>query len=1516
MNVKHLFVYFLVSVLAVAVTAQTADWKIIESQFSTDEIGVATYNVVNDFGAVADGETDNTAAFQQGLNKIGNEGGGTLYVPAGKYVIEGKLVVPLGVTLRGDWKKPVKGQAIEGTILMAYHGRGSSDYNESFITMEPTTQVSHLSIWYPEQKPNSIEEYPPAILMGRQGVWGNDYCNVRHVTLVNTYRGICSSRVNAGGCHNVHEAFGTPLYLGIEIDNLADVGRLEWIDFSPEYWAGSGLPGSPASGSNYKNWIYENGTAIMMRRNDWSFACFADIEGYSVGFSASPSMASLGGNLNGHNYGINLTNCKTAVYAEGIAESGIMFTRFNVVNCENGVVVADGAPGIIHVNNWNIDATKNAVLINETAGTKVVMHQTIVMQGKVDALGGVLMANNCDFNNEVPQINIDANSRALLTGNRFATTAEIIDNSLFGCIIDNSPVATPALPEFPELSVPVTKPARNVMYIATDAPFNAVADGITDNTAAIQNALNKAAADGGGLVFLPPGHYKVLGYLTVPAGVELRGATDIGTVPKKQGSILEVYADKGNPNGQPFMKLSERSGIRGLTFNYPEQDATLLPDMPEYPWCIQVTGSDVYLVNIGIRATMHGVDMFSYKCDNHYIDYLAGHVFKNGIKVGGGSEGGQIWNTQFNAIAYAYGAQSKFGEWPNSPADPSNNPLKDLAYAYSDDNCDFLIVGNCTGQILYNDFHIGSQRGVVFGDGNGGSPSGISLGMAVDGSKRALCYSSLGSGGFDMINSQIVSTGDLGEKTRYIETESGFTGKGRIFASNYWGSPNHGIFAEGGELEIVSANFRNAGREYFMDIKGISQLSFLNSYIGKNSLINEGAEPKVSMESCLVDAIDIDTINCALWKNNLPSTASFSPENVLDRSGWTAYSYNDNRNASSAIDGNTATRWSTLESQSPGQWFSVDVRTPRRFNKVILDTSESPNDSPAAYAVYISDDGINWGNPIKTGISGASVTIISFEPVYAQYVKVEQTGTKSGYWSIHEFYLYISPELVGDMDILDRTGWVAYSFNDNYNAQNALDDDITTRWSTVGPQESGQWFSVDMKSQVVFNRIILDASNSPNDWPAGYAVYVSADGTNWGYPVVTGQGYAAITTIDIPLVKTQYVKVEQTGTKGGYWSINEFYLGLYSDIPEPAGALDRTGWIASSFNENRNAQSALDGYSNTRWSTIGSQEPGQWFSVNMTKRVKFNKIILDSKQGPNDWPAGYAVYISNDGEEWGTPIKTGTTTRSYTEIYFDEVEAQYIKIEQTGTKSNYWSIYEFYLCNIPEPEYNADNTIDRTYWTPFAFNTNSPATNAIDGNLDTRWATIAVQTPGQWFAMDMGAPTKFTKIVLDSSTSPGDKPAGYAVYLSADGEEWGDAITTGRTFTPGITVITFEEVESRYVKVEQTGTTGGYWSIYEFYLYGQGATEPVSTEKIAERIESGQSPQPVSAYIADATLYIRGLSNNYPVVVNIYNLSGQRVFTASSVISDFDVSSLQKGIYIVEIIQDGDIYREKVIKNK
>ncbi len=567
----------------------------------------------------------------------------------------------------------------------------------------------------------------------------------------------------------------------------------------------------------------------------------------------------------------------------------------------------------------------------------------------------------------------------------------------------------------------VQKPARLQLYLATAAPFNAVGDGITDNTSAIQSALDKAASDGGGIVFLPPGKYKVTGHLVVPTGVELKGSLDLRTCPGTPGSTLEVYADRNNENGTPFLKLQERSGIRGLIFNYPEQLSTDLPDnIGKYPYTIQGLGKDIYILNIGFIAAYKGIDLFTNKCDNFYVDCLGGHTFKVATKVGGNSENGLLANWQFNVIYYAVGYSYRFGSWPNSI---ENTVAKETCYDYALNQLDFLVVDDCKNLTLYNNFGYGSQRGTVFTSSSGTGASGVALGHASDGARRGFCFESVAPDGFSLINSQIVALRkDANDDTScYLETTPSLEGKGSVsmYSCNYWGATNKALDLKGGTLNLYLSNFVNTGETGFARIANNAKLNISNAVIRPRNPLLSGTINNVSVSSSVTNNDGFSTQNVALWKNNLPFYSGFKSDAVSSRNGWIASSSVDNAEANLTLDGNASTRWTSgRQIDFSEAWFMVDMKEAWKFNTLILDHTQSANDFPESFDVYVSNDGVDWGSSIYSGQGiGGGTIVIPFADQTARYARIVlHANEKTQHWSIHEFYaLYIENDPVSSV---------------------------------------------------------------------------------------------------------------------------------------------------------------------------------------------------------------------------------------------------------------------------------------------------------------------------------------------------------------------------------------------------------------------------------------------------------------------------------------------------------------------
>ncbi|HTD51282.1 MAG TPA: glycosyl hydrolase family 28-related protein, partial [Acidimicrobiia bacterium] len=218
---------------------------------------------------------------------------------------------------------------------------------------------------------------------------------------------------------------------------------------------------------------------------------------------------------------------------------------------------------------------------------------------------------------------------------------------------------------------PSRTPARtgpSDFYDVMAAPFSAQADGLTDDTGPIQAALNAAAANGGGTVYLPSGTYLVSTHLAVPSGVELRGAYGYRHTSETTDSTT-LLAVEGQGTASPntdtaFLSLSPHAGIRGLTIRYPNQGfGSAAYPVTSYPYTIRSLGAGTWLQDTNVLNGYQAVDLATYRSDGFVVKNLWATAFLNGLNIGGGSSGGWLEQT---VISYGDLYESRHG---NSPHD-------------------------------------------------------------------------------------------------------------------------------------------------------------------------------------------------------------------------------------------------------------------------------------------------------------------------------------------------------------------------------------------------------------------------------------------------------------------------------------------------------------------------------------------------------------------------------------------------------------------------------------------------------------------------------------------------------------------------------------------------------------------------------------------------------------------------------------------------------------------------------
>lgn len=207
---------------------------------------------------------------------------------------------------------------------------------------------------------------------------------------------------------------------------------------------------------------------------------------------------------------------------------------------------------------------------------------------------------------------------------------------------ENNPdlkVARVTVKKSPKILAPSQTGVVDTVYATTDVvisninvkDYGAKGNGITDDTQAVQNALNAAGAHGGGVVFAPEGTYRLNGHLTIPTGVTLRGDRPEPSAGNYAvgGTILAAYEGRGQENGASLIRMEPVSGVSHLSVWYPEQSA----DEPAaYPWTFeQLSGDSATIQNVTLVNSYNGIKIGPVWNELHYVRDVYGTALHTGI---------------------------------------------------------------------------------------------------------------------------------------------------------------------------------------------------------------------------------------------------------------------------------------------------------------------------------------------------------------------------------------------------------------------------------------------------------------------------------------------------------------------------------------------------------------------------------------------------------------------------------------------------------------------------------------------------------------------------------------------------------------------------------------------------------------------------------------------------------------------------------------------------------------------
>ena len=209
------------------------------------------------YDADCTGVRDATKVIQRAIDDAARRKGGVVYLPKGRYRLDGGLSLGASVSLVGERNE----DGTPAAILLAYAGKGKTE-GALLNGVGEETSIEGIGIFYPEQSPDAVLPYPPTI--------AGTLVKIRNTILYNSYHGLDANSpwgVNGAVIENLR---GTVLSRGITATFSMEFGWMRDVDFSPHYWA-EGPGGTPLSGrqlGKVKDYIKEHLIGLELGRID------------------------------------------------------------------------------------------------------------------------------------------------------------------------------------------------------------------------------------------------------------------------------------------------------------------------------------------------------------------------------------------------------------------------------------------------------------------------------------------------------------------------------------------------------------------------------------------------------------------------------------------------------------------------------------------------------------------------------------------------------------------------------------------------------------------------------------------------------------------------------------------------------------------------------------------------------------------------------------------------------------------------------------------------------------------------------------------------------------------------------------------------------------------------------------------------------------------------------------------------------------------------------------------------
>ncbi len=323
--------------------------------------------------------------------------------------------------------------------------------------------------------------------------------------------------------------------------------------------------------------------------------------------------------------------------------------------------------------------------------------------------------------------------------------------------------------------------------------FGAKGDGVTDDTAAIQKALDEAGKTGGE-VKLAPAKYLVSGSLRIPVGVALTGSARAPLyIEPLIGTVVLATGGRDNEEAPALFELGDSATVQGLTVYYPDQKPE---DVHPYPWTFHLQGGDNTVENVTLINSFNGIQIGPEPNVRHRIRSVYGCVLRRGLWLDNCTDIGRIENVQWHC------------HWWSSPKVGGN---WDRVFEYMWKNCEAFIFARTDWEYVNNTFVFPVNVGYRFIATKNGAMNGQLCGIGADAAQRCIVVEHIQPMGLLITNGQFVAF--LGDDPIEIVINETCAGSVRLVNCAFWGPANQNVVSRGKGFLSLNDCYFSSGRQ-------------------------------------------------------------------------------------------------------------------------------------------------------------------------------------------------------------------------------------------------------------------------------------------------------------------------------------------------------------------------------------------------------------------------------------------------------------------------------------------------------------------------------------------------------------------------------------------------------------------------------------------------------------------------------------------------------------------------------